>query len=65
MQLTSLGKKIVYRGVFNLKLESTARQTDFKIIYLSTALQPMQVSCFFANFMMPLFDGVEIDIDLV
>lgn len=36
-----------------------------QIIYLSKALQPMQVSCFFANFIMPLFDGVEIEIDLV
>jgi len=33
--------------------------------YPSTALQPMQVSCFLANFNMPLFDGVEIEIDLV
>jgi hypothetical protein len=33
--------------------------------YLSTALQPMQVYCFLANFIIPLFDGVEIEIDLV
>jgi hypothetical protein len=34
-------------------------------LYLIRALQPMQLSCFFANFIMPLFEGVEIEIDLV
>lgn len=31
--------------------------------YLIKALHPMQVSCFLANFMIPLFDGVEMEID--
>lgn len=33
--------------------------------YLILALHPRQLNCFFANFIMPLFDGVEIEIDLV
>lgn len=34
-------------------------------VYLMRALQPMQLSCFLANFIMPLFEGVEMEIDLV
>lgn len=33
--------------------------------YLITALQPTQVSCFFANFIIPPVDGVDMEIALV
>ena len=33
--------------------------------HLITALHPRQVNCFFANFIIPLFEGVEIETDLV
>lgn len=35
------------------------------VAYLSRALHPMQLSRFLANFIMPLFDGVDIEMDLV
>lgn len=40
-------------------------ETEGKKKYLSKALQPMQVNCFLANFIIPLFDGVDLKIDLV
>lgn len=50
----------------NLRASSkTALLKENKNSYPSKALQPMQVSCFLANFNMPLFAGVEIEIDLV
>lgn len=33
--------------------------------YLIKALHPMQVSCFLANLIMPLLEGVEMEIDRV
>lgn len=39
--------------------------TKWVKLYLIRALQPTQVSCFFANFIIPLFEGVDIEIDLV
>jgi hypothetical protein len=33
--------------------------------HLITALHPRQVNCFFANFIIPLFEGVEIETALV
>jgi hypothetical protein len=33
--------------------------------YLRRVLQPMHVSCFFANFIMPPVEGVDMEIDLV
>lgn len=42
------------------------RKCELAIItYLSRVLQPMQVSCFLANFIMPPVEGVEMEMDLV
>lgn len=42
--------------------ESSRRSLVF---YLINALQPMQLSFFLANFIMPPLEGVDIEIDLV
>lgn len=45
-----------------VKIRGTSRCTE---PYPIRALHPRQVSCFLANFIIPLFDGVDMDIDRV
>ena len=61
-------KKGIHKSKINQENLRASRQhyeKRKKNSYPSKALQPMQVSCFLANFNMPLFAGVEIEIDLV
>ena len=51
---------INYEGYTNVAFLNTGTNTD-----LIGVLHPIQLSCFFANFIMPLFDGVEIETDRV
>ena len=51
---------INFEDYVDVSFLNTGTKTD-----LIGVLHPIQLSCFFANFIMPLFDGVEIETDRV